>query len=37
MNDIDLTKLLQKANDCVPRLKYEESIAVISSQKKFNY
>ena len=33
MNDIDLTKLLQKANDCVPRLKFEESIAVMSSQK----
>jgi len=33
MNDIDLTKLLQKANDCVPRLKFDESVAMMSSQK----
>lgn len=33
MNDMNLTKLLQKANDCVPRLKFEESIEVMSSQK----
>jgi rhodanese-related sulfurtransferase len=31
MNDIDLTKLLQEANDKVPRVSFEEAINIISS------
>ena len=31
MNDIDIKKLLQEANDCVPRVSFEEAINIISS------
>ena len=31
MNETDLTKLLQEANDCVPRVSFEEAVNIISS------
>ena len=31
MNETDIKKLLQEANDCVPRLSFEEAINIISS------
>ena len=31
MNEIDIKKLLQEANDCVPRVSFEEAINIISS------
>ena len=30
MNEIEMTKLLQEANDCVPRLSFEEANNIIS-------
>ena len=32
MNEIDIKKLLQEANDCVPRVSFEEAINIISSK-----
>ena len=31
MNETDIKKLLQEANDCVPRVSFEEAINIISS------
>jgi rhodanese-related sulfurtransferase len=31
MNEIDIKKLLQEANDCVPRVSFEEAINIIST------
>ena len=31
MNETDIKKLLQEANDCVPRVSFEEAIKIISS------
>ncbi len=36
MNKIDIQKLLQEANDCVPRLSFEEANNIISNRRTFN-
>ena len=33
MNEIDIQKLLQEANDCVPRLSFEEANNIISKRR----